>query len=361
MSLFKSLNWFCGKDEPDFGSDDQFLSGDHAPRECASVIEGTEIVLKEQTLEESKIKHYEPIASQKETLYEPNTLSGYIGQENAKDQVKTTIKIIKELRPIHILLNGWAGCGKTLLAKIISKMLGANFIYKVPEQLQNMDDLIAVINEIQEKKQLTVFMIDEIHTIDTKLVNVLLPILQEWKYGNKHIRPFVMIGATTDKDRLVKKQSPLVSRFQIQITLDKYTPIELTTIIKNYKDNMYPGFDINEKDLNIIAQNSRGVPREAIALLLKLLVINDINKVLKQSDIIADGLTKIDVKILVTLNESLKPMGANYLSQAVGIPQSDYEAIYERYLVEKGYIARTSRGRSIRDKGKELLNVLSHN
>ena len=256
--------------------------------------------------------------------------------------------------PVH-------NCGKTLLAKIISKILGANFIYKVPEQLQNMDDLIAVINEIQEKKQLTVFMIDEIHTIDTKLVNVLLPILQDWRYGNKHIRPFVMIGATTDKDKLVKKQSPLVSRFQIQITLDKYIPNELTTIIKNYKDNMYPGFQIEEKDLNIIAQNSRGVPREAIALLLKLLVINNIDKVLKQSDIITDGLTKIDIKILSTLNESLKPMGANYLSQAVGIPQSDYEAIYERYLVEKGYIARTSRGRSIREKGKELLNVLSNN
>jgi len=357
MSIRKSLNWLSGEENKedifDLGDED-FLSRNHH-----LLTDTQEIIIKNQTLEESKIKKYIPLENQKKTIYEPNTLQGYIGQESAKEQIKTTMKIIKELKPVHLLINGWAGCGKTLLAKILSKMLRSNFIYKVPEQLQNIDDLIMVINEIQEKKQLTVFMLDEIHTIDTKLVNILLPILQDLKYGNCHIRPFVMIGATTDKDKLVKKQAPLISRFQIKITLEKYNISELETIIKNYKNEIYLKFNIQDKDYKIIAQNSRGIPREAISLLLKLLVVKDINKVLLQSDIIKDGLTKIDIKILQTLIESNKPIGSNYLSQAVGIPQSDYELIYERYLVEKGYITRTSRGRDIREKGKEFLKCLN--
>ena len=258
------------------------------------------------------------------------------------------------------MINGWAGCGKTTLAKIAANMLNANFIYRVPEQLDDMDKILEIINEIQSTERLTVFMLDEIHTINKfpKITNILLPILQEWKYGDADIRPFVMIGATTERDRLVRKQAPLVSRFQVQITLDKYNPSELKTIIQHYKDSLYKDHEITEEDYDIIAKNSRGVPREAIALMLKQLVVQDINKVLNQSHIIKDGLVKADIAILKVLNSNDKPMGASYLSQAVSITQADYEHVHERFLVEQGFICRESRGRTITAKGKIFLNTL---
>lgn len=317
----------------------------------------TKMILKEDVLDECQIVDYKPTEKEKQP-YEPKTLEEYIGQENSKDQIKASIRIINELKPIHILLNGWAGCGKTALARITANMLDANFIYRVPEQLKNVDDLVKVINEIQTSEKLTVFMLDEMHTIPVNVANVLLPILQDGVFGNKRIRPFVMIGATTDKDKLIKKQAPLVSRFQTKITLDKYAPEELVIILRKYHIASFPDKVLLEDDYETIAKNSRGIPREAIALLLQRLVSDNIGQVLKRGDIISDGLTKIDIKILKTLNNLEKPVGASYLSQAVGIPQADYEIIYERYLIEKQLVYRQARGRVISDHGKKFLKNL---
>lgn len=317
------------------------------------------LILKKETLNGGRIAKYQP-EKEKSVSFEPATLFEYVGQDMAKEQIKTAVKIIQTLRPIHILINGWAGCGKTTLARITANMLDANFIYRTPELLDDVEKLLSVINQIQESEKLTVFMLDEIHTLSKlpRVANVLLPILQDWRYGDVSIRPFVMIGATTDLDMLMKRQSPLVSRFQYKITLDKYSPTELKTIIKNYKDALYEETPVNEEDYDAIAQNSRGIPREAIALLLKQLVTHNVAEVLKQSRIVKDGLTEVDIKILATLMQNQKPMGANYLSQASCVPQSDYEAIYERYLVEQGLIARLANGRIITEKGKNLLKSL---
>ena len=316
------------------------------------------VVVKEQSLDSGKIKQYVK-TEKKEINYEPSTLDDYVGQSTAKRSVQTYVKIVTQLKCTHMLINGWAGCGKTLLAKIIAKMLKAKIIYRIPEQLSDIDELLKIINQIQESEQLTVLFVDEIHNIDKKVVNILLPILQDRKFGDTEIRPFIFIGATTDKDVLCKKYSPLVSRFQSQITLKKYNPKELIQIIKTYHKKTFSDRGVLEADYKLIAENSRGIPREAIALLLKQLVLNDMGEVLSQSDILKDGLTKVDVKILTALNQNDKPMGASFLSQAVGVPQSDYVEIYERFLVEKGYILRLSRGRTITEKGKGLLNAIN--
>lgn len=366
MSFIKSLKWLAGDDDQpvkanrpsfDMGTD-HFLRFREQAQYGSSEI--PTVIVKEQILESSKIKPYQYKESEQNILYEPQTLDEYTGQEQAKEQIKTAVKIIQQLRPVNILINGWAGCGKTTLARITANMLDANFIYRVPEQLDDVDKLLEVINLIQTTECLTVFILDEIHAINKfpRVANVLLPILQDWQYGDARIRPFVMIGATTDKDRLIKNQSPLVSRFQIQITLDKYTPAELVQIVRKYKEALYSEYPMTDRDLNIIAQNSRGIPREAIALMLKQLVVQDIGKVLKQSGIIKDGLTKIDIAILSALANNEKPMGANYLSQAAGITQHDYEYVYERFLVKRGLIYRLARGRAITKKGKIFLNEI---
>ncbi len=367
MGIVESFKWLVGEDDEissgkdrpafDLGTDRFLGYGKTVQYESNEI---PTIIVKEQGLESSKIKPYQSKKEQK-LLYEPESLSDFIGQEQAKEQIKTAVKIIKQLRPVNILLNGWPGCGKTTLGRITAKMLDANFIYRVPEQLDDVDKLLDVINLIQSNEKLTVFMLDEIHSLNEfpRVANVLLPILQDWKYGDADIKPFVMVGATTDKDRLLKKQGALVSRFQIQITLDKYKPSELRRIIKNYKESIYQEHMIGDDDYNIIAQNSRGIPREAIGLLLKQLVVQDVDETLRQSGIIQDGLTKIDLKILQLLSKNSKPMGASYLSQAVGITQSDYEQIYERFLVEQGFIYRQARGRMITEKGKQLLGTIS--
>ncbi len=357
--LLKDLNKYLSdiKDKPDTFNNKRLIKKINI--RTTPFDEPSALIIKAEVLDANKITPFEGVKS-KPYLFDPSTLSEYIGQETAKEQIKTAVKIIKELRPVHILFNGWAGCGKTTLAKITANMLNANFIYRVPEQLEDVDKLLKTINLIQNTERLSVLMLDEIHTLSKfpRVANVLLPVLQEWKYGDVNIRPFVMIGATTDLDMLIKRQSPLVSRFHYRITLDKYIPEELKIIIKNYKEAIYKELPIFDEDYEIIAKNSRGIPREAIALLLKQLVTKDIKKVLKQNKIIKDGLTDIDIKILKILTQNEKPMGASYLSQAVSVPQADYEAIYERYLVEEGLICRQARGRTITDKGKEFLRSI---
>lgn len=305
------------------------------------------MILKQDVLDDRKIKKYIPNISKKEK--EPESFNSYIGQNRAKVLSQTSIQIIKNIKPIHILINGFAGCGKTTLARIIAKELNADFIYRVPEQIKGTDQLLDLINYIQTNDNLTVLMIDEIHTINKNVVNVLLPIMQDLKFGNADIKPFVLIGATTNKDRLAKANRPFLSRFQSEITLEKYSVEELTLILKKRSP------EFKEEDLRILAENARRVPREAIAMLLNFQITKNIKETLKQFAIIRNGVTEWDIKILKHLSSFNKPMGANFLSQAVGITQSDYEQIYERFLVEEGYIIRSSRGREITEKGKNFL------
>ncbi len=318
------------------------------------------VILKAESFDSKKIVPYQSEAKTK-ILFEPSTFYEYIGQDQAKDQISTAINIIKELRPVHILINGWAGCGKTTLAKITANMLNANFIYRIPEQLEDPNELLNTLNIINSTERLTVLMIDEIHNIKNspKTVNRLLTILENFVCDNMPIKPFVMIGATTDLDMLMKRNSPLVSRFYERVYLNKYRPEDIKKIIKNYKEALFNKYQVTDVDYEIIAKNSRGIPREAIGLLLKQIVTKDIHKVLRQSKIILDGLTEIDVKILKLLSQNDKPMGASYLSQVACIPQSDYEAIYERFLVEQGLVMRLSRGRTITEQGKALLTKIN--
>ena len=312
----------------------------------------TEIIIKQPDLNITSTD----VRQQK--LPKPENLKEYIGQSNNKQLVLKTIKIINIIRPINIFLHGYPGCGKTTLSEIIAKELDAHFIYTIPEQLKDIEKIKDVLNTIQTSKKLVVWMVDEIHNIDKKLINILLPVLHDYKLGNTPIKQFVFIGATTDYNKLYKKSEALVSRFQTKIKMDKYNIDEIATIIKQYHQKMNLDIDIPENDYILIAKNSKGVPREAINLLLKRLVSNNVEEVLKDHKIIANGITITDIKILETLSYSKEAIGSSSLSQQVNMLKEDFEYVYEPYLVEQGFIERTKSGRRITNKGEKILEEL---
>ena len=313
----------------------------------------TEIIIKDPviTVKDNNVKT--------KKLPKPENLEQYIGQEENKNAIRTTLKIINEVKPINIFVHGLAGTGKTTISEIIAKELKAEFIYTIPEQLKDLEKITEVLNTIQTNENLTVWMIDEIHTIDRKLINILLPILQDGRLGNVNIKPFVLIGATTDYNKIYKKSEALISRFQTKINLTRYTEEEIVKILKQYKSQMNVNVSIPEEDYICIAKNSKLIPREAINLLLKRLVLSNMCQILLENKIIKNGLNDVDVRILKCLSEMEKPIGANFLSQRAGLIESDYLLIYEPYLIEMQYIDRTNRGRVINKKGKDFLNEIN--
>jgi Holliday junction DNA helicase RuvB len=354
-----SLMWDNKKPQSNFNDNNE--SGDIDLSHCVTKLtwkaDNDTLTLKEPSFNTSRIIDYGKDI--KQFIYRPQTLDQFIGQTKAKEEVKMFIKLVRQLRPSHIFLNGWAGCGKTSLVYIIKNILNAKMIYRIPESISDPDALIDTLNEINKSSEdFVILFLDEIHQIKSNIAEKLYPIMEDFRIDNKRIRPFILAGATTDKDILVKKISPFIDRFQTQITLSKYDPPDLFKIIKQYKEQLYNDINIPEENLTIISQNSKRTPRIAISLLLKNLVEKDIDKVLTNSNIIKDGLTEVDINILKVLEENKKPMGSSALAQRVNIPVSDYLVIYEPYLVSEGFVSRTPQ-RMIGEKGLEILGNIN--
>jgi Holliday junction DNA helicase RuvB len=283
------------------------------------------------------------------------SLKEFIGQEDSKASINTAIKIIKQVRPINIFMSSRPGMGKSTLSELVAKELDAEYIYTIPEQLLNVDKISEVLNRIQASNKLVCWCIDECHLMSKHLINILLPILQDHRLGDVIIKDFVLILATTDYNKLYKKSEALISRCQIKINLEKYTINNLVTIIKQYRQKLNIDINIPEKDYELIALNSKGCPRNAINMLLKRLVVYNMDEIFKENKIVGNGLNNIDIEILKYLNINSTAIGANFLSQKVGLLEDDYLKIYEPYLVECGYIDRNKSGRFITEKGKGIL------
>ena len=296
----------------------------------------------------------------KKYIYRPQNLTEYIGQEKAKQKVKLNLQKICTLRPIHILIYGKKGCGKTSLSYIIAKELKAKVIERISSSISTKEDVYKLIEEInKEKKDYVVLFIDEIHNFASlpEIAELFYPIMEDFQLDGKPIRPFTLIGATTEINMLVSKLSPLVDRFQV-IPLENYTVNEIVLILKQFHKQLYSDREMKENVFQMIAMNCKYTPRIAINLLEDYLVDGNIERILDYNRIIKDGLTDIDFKILETLSENEKPLGEKALSQVAGLNNNDYREVYEPYLCEQGYIIRTARGRTISQKGKELLKEI---
>lgn len=312
-----------------------------------------EIIIKEASIDaESVVEVPHDI---KKFIYRPQALDEYIGQFQAKDLIKLNIEKIKKFKYVHFLISGQAGYGKTTLAHIIKNMLSANIVERIAGQIKDSTQIVDIINNIgRSDKKNNIFFIDEIHGLKTDICELLYSIMEDFSIAGKQIKPFVLIGATTEKNDLKMRVSPMVERFQ-EIDLVDYTINDIDKILKQYKKQLYSNEIINDFKFKIIAKNSKCIPRIAINLLEDSIIEPSISKVFNNHKIVKNGLTEIDIKILSKLRDIGKAVGEEALSQMVGISKNDYKVLYEPYLCRLGYINRTRGGRVLSILGEKIL------
>ena len=299
-----------------------------------------------------------------ETSLRPSVLSEYIGQTKVKENMKIYIEAAKKRNEAldHVLLYGPPGLGKTTLSTIIANEMESNIKITSGPAIERPGDLAAILTNLSERD---VLFIDEIHRLNKNVEEILYPALEDFTLDiiigkgptAKSIRldlpKFTLIGATTKAGSLT---TPLRDRFGIVHRLELYDVEDLTTIVE--RSSKILGINI-EKDAAIeIARRSRGTPRIANRLLKRVrdfaLVLGDGDITLKIAKIALNkleidelGLDEIDRKILDTMivQYSGRPVGIEALAVTIGEEIETIEDVYEPYLIQIGFIARTLRGR----------------
>ena len=318
---------------------------------------------KDPISEEKSIYHSDQIKPI-DYSWTPNSLAEFVGNESAKKLVRLNLRKIKEISAMHFLITASGkGVGKSTLAKIIGVELNAHLSWHVGGSF-NMDNLKNFLLCNESSGNLEILFIDEAHNLGMdKSFNpeILYPILENWTIpmgSNPKVKPFVCILATNKRSLLQKKFSPLCDRCSADIILDDYLPDEIVTILKQFNNNVYK-LDISNEVYKIIADNTRGVPRIALNFLADFVICQDIKEVLDCHRIIKNGLTTTDILILKSLIEVGKPCGIEGLSQIAGVTREDFEMM-ENFLVRRGFLIRTPRGRLSTEKSKLLLQEIKN-
>ena len=318
-------------------------------------------------MEENKIINPELEDSQEERLensLRPKTLDEYIGQSKVKENMKIYIEAAKKRgEPLdHCLFYGPPGLGKTTLSNIISNEMHSNIKITSGPAIEKPGDLAAILTNLSE---FDVLFIDEIHRLSKSVEEILYPALEDFTLdimigkgpSARSIRldlpRFTLIGATTKAGALA---TPLRDRFGIVHRLELYSPEELATIVKRSAKILE--LEIEEEAAIEIARRSRGTPRIANRLLKRVrdyasvlgdgkITLKVTKHALNKLEIDELGLDETDRKLLdiMITQYSGRPVGIEALAVSLGEELDTIEDVYEPYLIQIGFIARTPRGR----------------
>lgn len=327
-----------------------------------------ERIISAEALEEEQVEN--------ENILRPVCLKDFIGQEKIIENLKVFLNAAKKRGEAldHVLLYGPPGLGKTTLSKIISNELGVDFKVASGPSLTNLGELAALLTSLKTN---SVLFIDEIHRLNHTVEEALYPVMEDFKFDmfigkgpsarplRLDINNFTLVGATTRAGNI---SSPLRDRFGVIFRLEMYSPEELVTIVKR-----------SAKILNILIDNdaayeigsrSRGTPRIANRLLKRMrdfascvdsntITLSIAKKGLDKMGIDTIGLDNVDINILKTIILKFNggPVGLDTVAASSGEESITIEDVYEPFLLQLGFIARTPRGRICTKNAYEHLGI----
>jgi holliday junction DNA helicase RuvB len=299
-----------------------------------------------------------------EASFRPQTLGEFVGQQAVRDNLRVFIAAAQQRGEAldHVLLAGPPGLGKTTLAQIIARELGVQFRATSGPIIQRAGDLAALLTNLEARD---VLFIDEIHRLAPAVEEILYPAMEDFQLdliigegpAARSVRidlpPFTLIAATTRSGLITR---PLRERFGIPMRLTFYEPAELRQIVE--RGARVLGMALDPEGAAEIARRSRGTPRVAARLLRRVrdfAAVSGVKRIdkkaadaaLQRLEVDASGLDALDRRYLLCIvqNYGGGPVGVETVAAALGDERDVIEEVIEPYLIQQGFVQRTSRGR----------------
>jgi Holliday junction DNA helicase RuvB len=306
----------------------------------------------------------------------PSRFDDFVGQDKIKDNLKVFVQAaLQRKEPLdHVLFCGPPGLGKTTLANILAQELGVNLALASGPAIEHKGQLASLVTKLEERD---VLFIDEIHRLAPVVEENLYTAIEDFRievvtgdgpYAQTlqlPLRPFTLVAATTRTGLLT---APLLSRFGYVARLDYYPPEQLAQVV--LRSARLLDIPVEDEAAYEIARRARGTPRIANRLLRRArdfaevlcdgrLTTQVAAQALDRLDVDRAGLDEMDRRFLTVIIDFYKggPVGIETLAAALSEPRDTLEDVYEPYLIQQGFLARTARGRVATDRAYEHLKV----